>query len=364
MQSLNEKTWEKFDVFGEAGFLRIASTNSSIDSIRLKEGKEKTVPYITRSDAGNGITRFVSKDNYEDGSNDAGCITVGLDTQTAFYQPHKFVTGQNIQVVTGDLLNEDSAHFYVTILKNQMEAKFNWGGNGATLGRMKRLEAMLPTTASGKPDYDYMADFMRQKRKVMQTKYSVYVEKRIDDLGTAVDIPALNEKEWKPVSITAVFKLVRGREGNMAMLKDGDIPLISAKNANNGLKGFVNTPKKTITGHCITLNNDGDGGAGLAYYQPADMALDTHVTALIPNDTMSEWSMIFIAKCVSELHGFFGHGLSISNKRAEKIKIMLPVNDAGKPDFGYMEQYVKNMLLKKYKQYAAFLDAKKDMAQA
>lgn len=140
VKELDEKKWEKFDVFGKKGFLRIATTDSSIDSIRLIDGNEKRVPYVTRSEAVNGIAQFVSENNYEFGSDEAGCITVGLDTQTVFYQPHKFVTGQNIQIVTGDSLNEDSAHFYVTILKKQMDAKFNWGGNGATLSRMKRLE--------------------------------------------------------------------------------------------------------------------------------------------------------------------------------------------------------------------------------
>lgn len=56
----------------------------------------------------------------------------------------------------------------------------------------------------------------------------------------------------------------------------------------------------------------------------------------------------------------FGHGLSISNKRANKIKIMLPVTEDGAPDYGYMEQYVKNIMLRKYRQYLAFLDSKID----
>lgn len=45
MKELDEKIWKKFDVFGENGFLHIATTNSSIDSIRLKDGTEKCVPY-------------------------------------------------------------------------------------------------------------------------------------------------------------------------------------------------------------------------------------------------------------------------------------------------------------------------------
>ena len=38
MKELDEKKWEKFVVFGKKGFLRIATTDSSIDSIRLIDG--------------------------------------------------------------------------------------------------------------------------------------------------------------------------------------------------------------------------------------------------------------------------------------------------------------------------------------
>ena len=163
MQSLDEKTWKQLSAFGDGAPLHIETTNSSIDGIRLIDDGERSVPYITRSDANNGFARFVSAKNYEFGSDDGGCITVGLDTQTAFYQPHKFVTGQNVQVITGENISEDVAQFLVPILRQQMTAKFNWGGNGATLGRMKRLSVMLPVTDSGEPDYAYMAEYAQQE---------------------------------------------------------------------------------------------------------------------------------------------------------------------------------------------------------
>lgn len=37
---------------------------------------------------------------------------------------------------------------------------------------------------------------------------------------------------------------------------------------------------------------------------------------------------------------------------------MLPADSDGNPDFKYMEQYAKNMMLKKYKQYLSFLERK------
>ena len=35
---------------------------------------------------------------------------------------------------------------------------------------------------------------------------------------------------------------------------------------------------------------------------------------------------------------------------------MLPVNDAGNPDYEYMEQYIKNLMIKKYKEYIEYVE--------
>lgn len=70
---------------------------------------------------------------------------------------------------------------------------------------------------------------------------------------------------WESVPLRGLFSFERGKEKNMALLKEGDLPLVSARNVNNGVKGFVGNPTKTFSGgNVITLNNDGDGGAGLA----------------------------------------------------------------------------------------------------
>lgn len=170
--ALDEKEWKKFKAFGDDGIFDIAATSSSIDGIRLKDGWKKNLPYVTRTDNSNGIAHFVSSENLFYGYDPAGCITVGLDTQTAFWQPHDFVTGQNIQVISGNKLNQYLAHFIVPLLRSQMTAKFNWGGNGATLGRMKRLEIMLPVTDAGRPDYEYMEQYVKN---MMLHKYEQYL---------------------------------------------------------------------------------------------------------------------------------------------------------------------------------------------
>lgn len=267
MQSLDEKTWKQLSAFGDGAPLHIETTNSSIDGIRLIDDGEKSVPYITRSDANNGLARFVSAKNYEFGSDDGGCITVGLDMQTAFYQPHKFVTGQNVQVITGENISEDVAQFLVPILRQQMTAKFNWGGNGATLGRMKRLSVMLPVTDSGEPDYEYMAEYARQKGNAMLAKYRAYVETRIAELGEVAEIPALNEKEWRAFHLEEIGTVTSGRDIYAAERVKGNTPYITSGGTNNGVGYFIGNINDTLDSGYIALNRNGT--VGKAFYHPS-----------------------------------------------------------------------------------------------
>ncbi len=136
-------------------------------------------------------------------------------------------------------------------------------------------------------------------------------------------------------------------------MQDGNIPLVSAKKCDNGYKAFISeNGKRLYEGHCITLNNDGDGGAGLAYYQPTKMALDSHVTALIPKVPMSKHTMLFIARSISMQRSLFGHGRSINSARLRIFRLMMPMDENNQPDFNFMEEYMKSVeerLLMQYK---------------
>lgn len=155
----------------------------------------------------------------------------------------------------------------------------------------------------------------------------------------------LNNRDWAPFKISDLFQPARGTEKNMTSLQVGDVPLISARNCDNGVKAFVSIPNERLhRGHAITLNNDGDGGAGLAYYQPMEFALDTHVTDLRPRDSsgnLSRYAMQFVAASISKQRTLFGHGRSISLKRLNLLRVMLPIDESSNPDWQFMEDYIR-----------------------
>ena len=146
--------WKDFQIGGQEGVFSVKSSVSEIDKKNLNKAIG-SIPYVTRTDLNNGISMYVTNkqdDKYL--TNDGNVISIGLDTQTVFYQPVRFYTGQNVQILAHDRMNENIARFLIPLLKIQLK-KFNWGGNGATLKRLNNSRIMLPIT-NNQINWDYM----------------------------------------------------------------------------------------------------------------------------------------------------------------------------------------------------------------
>ncbi len=109
----------------------------------------------------NGIDMFICKQHSKYTEDNGNIITIGLDTQTVFYQPSSFYTGQNIQVIRHKELDRYNAQFLIVAIKKLVN-KFSWGSYGATLTRLRKSKIYLPVDSNGNIDFQFMSSFMRQ----------------------------------------------------------------------------------------------------------------------------------------------------------------------------------------------------------
>ena len=331
---LNDREWKEF-VFGD--LFDISSTSSSIDKKRLT-GILGNNPYITRSENNNGIDGFIDKQACFS-MDEANVITIGLDTQTVFYQSFPFYTGQNIQVVRHHQLNKYNALFVIRVIKILVQ-KFSWGSYGATLTRLRRGKLFLPVGTNHLPDWAFMEAYMRQVEDELLSEVLPKLEGQL--LEHIISLGALEDRKWKEFALTDFFNPIKGNQNNMVSLVDGELPLISAKKGDNGVKAFVSPNKKGLfPQHCITLNLDGDGGAGLAFYQEYLFALDSHVVALYPKFSLDKFCLLFIARSISAQRFRFGHGRAINKSRLNHFLLMLPIQADGTPDWEFMSAFMK-----------------------
>lgn len=166
----------EWKVFALKNVFSIKATQSGIDKIKLLP-TVGGIPYLTRTEKDNGIGTFIGLQNDCYQMDEGNVLIVGLDTQSCFYQSKAFYTGQNIQVFKNSHLNQYNAMYLIPLIKQVLKS-FNWGGNGATLTRLKRSNILLPVTSAGTPDWQYMEDYMRHREAEQLRHYLAYITKR------------------------------------------------------------------------------------------------------------------------------------------------------------------------------------------
>jgi hypothetical protein len=340
---LKNKEWKEF-VFEQ--LFEIDSTSSGIDRNKLIN-KKGVIPYLTRSDKDNGLDSFICEQSDKYKTDDANVITVGLDTQTVFYQPNKFYTGQNVQILKCENLNKEIAQFLIPLIKRQME-KFNWGGNGATLTRLRRSKLLLPVDKKGEADFEFMEAFMKLREQEKIQNYNDFISQRIKIIKDFKTVKPIEKKEWAEFFIEDVTEILPGRDIYGSERIKGDTPYISATANNNGIGHFVGNNNKTKESGCLSVNRN--GSVGYSFYHPYD-ALFSNDCRKLRLKSPSKHVGIFISQQITRQKGKYGYGYKMGTARLKRQKIMLPVNDQNEPDYDYMENYMKQLEYKKLNEY-------------
>lgn len=361
MMKLDDREWEVFPLTGEDGLFPIHATSTGIDGINLKKGEDTVLPYVTRTETNNGIARFISQVNLEYGKDKGGCISIGLDTQTAYWQPVDFVTGQNIHVLRSDKLNFFSYQFLTVILRQQMKSKFNWGGNGATLSRLQKLKIMLPVNDTGEPDYQFMEDYIRELMDKKKKQYQEYVKQQIAELCGASDDQQANWQsmidfhDWEPFRIDTIFNILPGKRLVAANSSPGNRPFIGALDNSNGVARFVSDKNKSLDKNVLGVNYNGNGMV-IGFYHPYECIFSDDVKRFHLKDHKDNpFILLFMKTVILMQKQKFGYLYKFNADRMAHTSIMLPISDTGQPDYDFMEAFGRKMMAEKYNQYLSFL---------
>lgn len=98
---------------------------------------------------------------------------------------------------------------------------------------------------------------------------------------------------FKPFELASVFKLEPGDYHNTSALPDGDIPLISCGEADNGIAGFVQVPEEHIYDHKLTVAFNGMNTLTTKYH-PYRFAAKDDVAVCTPLRSLRVSTLFFI----------------------------------------------------------------------
>lgn len=190
----------------------------------------------------------------------------------------------------------------------------------------------------------------------MLMRYKNFIAGQLSQLEHKA-IPALGEKKWGEFFIGDLFTVSRPKARNKDDYDFGNIPFVASGAVNNGVMKCCNAkPDESLDkGNCITVSPVD----GSTFYQPMDFLGRGGAGSsilMLRSDWLNLYLGQFVARAVQQTCSKYTYGHMGNKDSIKRERIMLPISDDGKPDYEYMEQYAKNMMLRKYEQYLAFID--------
>lgn len=356
---LSDREWKEFfleDLFIVKAGKRLVNADK-VDGDR---------PFIGATDNTNGVTGFVANEN---NSLDKNVLGVNYDGAPCigFYHPYECIFTDSVKRL--HLKNYEDNVYVLLFMKSvimQQRSKYSYGYK-FNERRMLRQLLVLPVTDDGEPDYQFMEDYVRELMIAKRKQYCDFVEKRLAELGVDVKIigggyrESLDSREWKAIPIVKLFNRIesgRGKGLNHLNLEEHGVSYIGATNRNNGVMCFVKddivSRKITQEGNCIGFIKNGDGSAGFAIYKKESFVSTSDVIYGYA-DWLNEYTGLFFVAAQDLIEKKYSHGYKRNQQHLRGDRVMLPVTETGEPDYEFMEEFGRKMMMNKYSQYLAFL---------
>ncbi len=299
------------------------------DSLELNRLKTTTpengVPFVSRKMGDNGIAAHVERlPNLK--PNPAGeltCALSGNGVLTTFIQDRPYYTAFHVACLNPlvDMTAAQKLYYCVCIRANRY--RYGWGRQ-ANRSLKDILLPELPDIPSWVEDAG-ATDFTGRDAPAMREP-----------------VLSLDASAWKPFRLGNLFEIRRGVGLPKHTRQAGDTPYIGALDRNNGLAGRIAQPAMHRAG-TLTLNWNGIGGVGVAFYQPTDYWCSGDVSALHPKFNMTAASAMFLIAVIRRERYRFTFGRKLTRDRMVGLAIRLPTLANGTPDWDFMERYIKTL---------------------
>lgn len=322
---LNKEKWAEFKF--DSVFIKYRGKRLvSIDQI------SGDVAYISSSKKNNGIDNYITVPSGMKIYKNALTLNNSGSVGYCFYHPYTFVASDHctvIQIKDKKIhLNYYIASFLKPVLES-MKNKYNFARE-INNERLEKENILLPIDKNNQPNWEFMESYIKELSK--KIKYNKKINKKRPIL--------INKNNFFEFDLTELFD-VRGSKDSYTQheIIHGEHLYVTTSNKNNGIASTSNI--YTEEGNVITIDSATDGKA---FYQEYKFVGSDHVEILEPKGfLLNKYIALFIVSVLNLQLFKYGFGRKRSQKRIVKEKIFLPSTDNTKPDFEFMENYIKSV---------------------
>lgn len=326
--NLNTPLWKEFTI-GDYFDVYLSSGDLKIDDC-----EPGNIPLISSGSTNNGIVGYI--DEKGDGKAQifkANCITVDMFCN-AFYQNEDFyaVSHGRVNILCPKFkCNLQIGLFICSIIKKE-QFKYSYG-RAVYSSEIARMIIKLPSTPDNEPDWNYMEQYIKSiKHKPLSTA----------NQGRYLSL-TLGVENWVEFCVGDLFEVKKGKRLTSDDQTDGDTPYIGAIDSNNGVANYIGQGA-IHDGNTISLSYN--GSVGEAFYQPKPFWATDDVNVLYFRKengvAFNKYIALFICAVLRQEKYRYSYGRKWVLESMKSTIIKLP-EKSGKPDWCYMENYMKSL---------------------
>lgn len=326
--NLNTHLWKEFTI-GDYFDVYLSTGDLKIDDC-----EPGNIPLISSGSTNNGIVGYIDENG--DGKAQifkANCITVDMFCN-AFYQNGDFyaVSHGRVNILCPKFkCNLQIGLFICSIIKKE-QFKYSYG-RAVYSSEIARMIIKLPSTPDSEPDWNYMEQYIKSlNHKPIATanrgKYGSHT---------------LGVENWVEFCVGDLFEVKKGKRLTSDDQTDGDTPYIGAIDSNNGVANYIGQGA-IHDGNTISLSYN--GSVGEAFYQPKPFWATDDVNVLYFRKengvAFNKYIALFICAVLRQEKYRYSYGRKWVLESMKSTIIKLP-EKSGKPDWCYMENYMKSL---------------------
>ena len=316
------------------------------------------VPLISNSSTDNGVMGYSNLNPLNKG-NSLTCSDTTLGAETMYYQEKDFIGYSHIQHLVPKFkgFNKAIAYMIITASRIATTNKYDYGAK-FNRNEMNNTKISLPVKKDREIDFAFMEDFISQLEACRLSQLEAYL--LVTGLKNYTLTPAEEQAltdfqngniEWGEFNLEKLYgKSTRGKRLKSADRINGDLPFVTAGEAETGISAFIDNDVEIFAANTTTIDMFGS-----AKYRNYEYGGDDHI-AVVHTEKINKYAAIFVTTAIhkSSYTGKFSYSRNFYAKDADELNIYLPVtNDI--PDYPMMETFisaVQKLVIKDVVEYA------------
>jgi len=298
----------------------------SLELNRLEQSTEPdAVNFVGRAARNNGVTARVTPIPSEKPA-PAGTISVALGGQggagVAFLQPFPYYCGRDVMILKArkPMTDQEKLWWAMCITANRFRFGFGRQAN-------RTLKDLLLPDAKALPAW------------VGSANLDLYHGAKLP--SNAKTLSLSDQKSWQKFTLQELFTIKKGQRLTKADMLPGDTPYIGASDTGNGITARIGQKPIHDAG---TISVSYNGSVAEAFYQPEAFWATDDVNVLYPKGyKLTPATALFLCTLIRLEKYRFNYGRKWHLDRMREAVIKLPTNAQQKPDWDFMERYIKTL---------------------